>query len=138
MTATSTRAAQVRARVDHPIIDADGHFVEVGPLLHDEIVAYLEESGGAALRDRFLADAARTLGAKSLLVAEHVKRPLASGAYRLDNFGLDSDYDYDPFWAACVDLGVAPVVHSSLQSHRVTRSISSYVYNHVDGLAAAH
>jgi hypothetical protein len=37
-----------------------------------------------------------------------------------------------------VELGVAPVVHSALQHHRVTRSISNYVYNHVNGLAAAH
>jgi hypothetical protein len=53
-------------------------------------------------------------------------------------FGLDSEYDYDPFWSACVELGVAPVVHSALQHHRVTRSISNYVYNHINGLAAAH
>ena len=52
-------------------------------------------------------------------------------------FGLDSEHDYDPFWATCVELGVAPVVHSALQQHRVTRSISNYVYNHVNGLAAA-
>ena len=260
MTATSTTAAQVRAQVDHPIIDADGHFVEVGPLLHDEIVTYLEESAGAALRDRFLAGTARALdtstalanrsdptvreqwrampswwgwqthnlrdratshlpallyerldelgidytilypsmalgyfevtdvelssalcravnranarvfapyrdrctvgamvpmitpaqaiaeaeyavrelGAKSLLISEHVKRPVGVDGYRLDNFGIDSEHDYDPFWARCVELGVAPVVHSSLQSHRVSRSISSYVYNHIDGLSAAH
>jgi len=30
------------------------------------------------------------------------------------------------------------VFHSSLQSHRVTRSATSYVYNHVGGLAANH
>jgi len=260
MTATSITSAQVRAQVGHPIIDADGHFVEVGPLLHDEIVGHLEEVGGAALRERFLASTARALdtssalgnrsdlsvraqwrsmpswwgwqthnvrdratahlpallyerldelgidftilypsmalgyfettdvelssavcravnranarafapyrdrctvgamvpmntpeqaiaeaeyavrelGARSLLVAEHVRRPVGVDGYRLDNFGIDSDYDYDPFWAKCVELGVAPVVHSSLQSHRVTRSISSYVYNHIDGLSAAH
>jgi predicted TIM-barrel fold metal-dependent hydrolase len=260
MTATGTDAARVREQVDHPIIDADGHFVEVGPLLHDELVTYVEEAGGAVLRDRFLASTARALdtstalatradpsvreqwrampswwgwqtdnvldratahlpallyerldelgidftilypsmalgyfevsdeelssalcravnrynarvfspyrdrctvgamvpmntpaqaiaeaeyavrelGAKSLLVAEHVKRPIPGGGYRLDNFGIDSDHDYDPFWARCVELGVAPVVHSSLQSHRVSRSISSYVYNHIDGLSAAH
>ena len=28
--------------------------------------------------------------------------------------------------------------HSSLQSHRVTRSATSYVYNHIGGLAASH
>jgi hypothetical protein len=63
---------------------------------------------------------------------------VAAGGYRLDMFGLDSEYDYDPLWAACVELGIAPVVHSALQQHRVTRSISNYVYNHVNGLAAAH
>ena len=82
--------------------------------------------------------AVRELGAKSLLISEHVKRPVGADGYRLDNFGIDSEHDYDPFWAKCVELGVAPVVHSSLQSHRVTRSISSYVYNHIDGLSAAH
>ena len=37
MTTTPTQAARVRSLVDHPIIDADGHFVEVGPLLQDEV-----------------------------------------------------------------------------------------------------
>ena len=45
MAMTSTHAARVRDLVGHPIIDADGHFVEVGPLLHDEIVASLEDAG---------------------------------------------------------------------------------------------
>jgi len=26
----------------------------------------------------------------------------------LDTYGIDSQYDYDPFWAKCVELGVAP------------------------------
>ena len=52
-------SAQVRARLDHPIIDADGHFVEMAPILHDEIVATLEELGGAGLRDRYLSGSVR-------------------------------------------------------------------------------
>ena len=71
-------------------------------------------------------------------MAGYARRPIGAGGYRLDMFGLDSEYDYDPLWATCVELGVAPVVHSALQQHRVTRSISNYVYNHVNGLAAAH
>ncbi len=261
MTHTTARdASAIRAGLDHPIVDADGHFVEIGPLLDDEIVAYVEESGGPRLRDAFLRGhvaptdttqnlsdrgdpsvreqwrampswwgwpthdardratghlpallyerldelgidftilypsmslaffeetdeelssalcravnryhvrqfapyrdrctvgalvpmntpeqavdelrhAVRVLGAKSVLIAGHVRRPLDGGGYRLDTFGLDSQYDYDPFWRACTELGVAPVVHSSLQQHRVTRSISNYVYNHIDGLAASH
>jgi predicted TIM-barrel fold metal-dependent hydrolase len=260
MTATMTKAARVRDQVGHPIIDADGHFVEIGPMLDDELLASLEEFGGAGLRDRFLASrtaptdtasnladradpsireqwrampswwgwpthdardratahlpallherldelgidftilypsmslaffeetdeelssalcravnryharvfepyrdrctvgalvpmntpqqavaelefAVRELGLKSALIAGYARRPVGRDAYRLDMFGLDSEYDYDPFWSACVELRVAPVVHSALQHHRVTRSISNYVYNHINGLAAAH
>ncbi len=259
MTATSTEAARVRELVDHPIIDADGHFVEIGPLFHEEVISYVEDTGGAALRERFLTSAAtfdtsssladrsdpsvrerwrampswwgwqtagvrdratahlpallyerldelgidftilypsmalgyfevtdeelssvlcravnrahartfapyrdrctvgalipmntpaqavaeaeyavRELGAKSLLMAGYARRPVGNDGYRLDMFGLDSEYDYDLLWAKCVELGVSPVVHSALQQHRVTRSISNYVYNHVNGLAAAH
>ena len=269
MTAITTKAASVRASVEHPIIDADGHFVEIAPLLNDEVLAYVEETGGAQLRDRFLASgvaptdtssvlatrdasavrdqwrampswwgwptdardratahlprllherldemgidftilypsmalglleipdadvaasvakavnrwigrlyapyadrmavgaivpmhdpdhavavlrhAVGELGFKAIVMTGHARRFLDAGAgdgtgasprpYRLDTFGIDSDHDYDPFWATCVELGVAPVSHSSLQPHRVTRSISSYVYNHVGGLAAGH
>jgi len=259
-TATTTKAAAVRDAVDHPIIDADGHFVEIGPLLDEEILTYVEEAGGASMRERYrasgiaptdtasnLADrsdpsvreqwrampswwgwpthdardratghvpallyerldelgidftvlypsmslaffevadeelssvlcravnryharlfepfrdrctvgalvpmntpehalaeldyAVVMLGMKSVLMAGYARRPVGRDAYRLDMYGVDSDHDYDPFWARCVELGVAPVVHSALQHHRVTRSISNYVYNHINGLAAAH
>ena len=33
----TTRAAEIRAGLAHPIIDADGHFVEVAPIMNDEI-----------------------------------------------------------------------------------------------------
>ncbi len=263
MTSTLT-AAQIRQELGHPIVDADGHFIELGPVMNDEIVSYLEESGGAALRDRFLrspagvldtavfqadrsvpevrtpwhsmpswwgnpvADsydratahvpkllydrldefgidfmlaypswslgmlenpddelrapvlravnryvsrlftaysdrltsaalipmftpaeavaelryAVKELGFKSVVIAGHARRKLTADpqdqAYRLDMFGLDSPYDYDPFWAACCELGISPVTHSSLQSHRPTRSVTNYSYNHIGGLAACH
>src|ERR1700756_1009967 len=54
-----TTAAQVREKVDHPIIDADGHFVEIGPVLEEELVTYLEEAGGRQMRDRYLASWAK-------------------------------------------------------------------------------
>ena len=46
MTPTLT-AAQIRQEIGHPIVDADGHFMELGPIMNDEIVSYLEETGGA-------------------------------------------------------------------------------------------
>jgi predicted TIM-barrel fold metal-dependent hydrolase len=260
---STTTSAAVRAGLDHPVIDADGHFVEIGPLLDDEVVAYIEEVGGPAMRERYLtggvrptdtssvlADRSRAavreqwqampswwgwptrnvhdratshlprllnerldelgidvtilypsmtlafldapdpelaavlcravnryharvfapyarrmivgalvpmhspdlaigvlehavleLGLRTAVISGHTKRPLTAGTpfpYRLDTFGIDSEHDYDPFWAACVELGVAPVSHSAVQYHRVTRSVSSYVYNHIGGLGSAH
>jgi hypothetical protein len=81
------------------------------------------------------------LGFKSVVIAGYARRYLgdpATGHYRLDTFGVDSAEDYDPFWAACVEAGVAPVSHSAHQGHRVSRSTSSYVFNHIGGLATSH
>jgi predicted TIM-barrel fold metal-dependent hydrolase len=265
-----TRAATIRAQLDFPVIDADGHFVELAPLLHDEIVSYAEEMGGAEMREAYLRSAAKPidtstvlrgrdggrvadewrampswwgwqtrntldratmhlprllherlddfgidlailypsaalsfldmadgdlaavlcravnraharlfadyadrllvgalvpmstpeiavagldhavgeLGLRTVVIAGATRRPiprihrenprLDSIAYRLDTYGLDSAHDYDPFWARCVELGVAPVSHSALQYHRVTRSTSNYVFNHIGGLSSSH
>jgi predicted TIM-barrel fold metal-dependent hydrolase len=261
---------ELRENMDHPVVDVDGHFVEMAPVLHDEIVATLEELGGSTLRDRYLegpvrptdtstilagrslggvrdvwsampswwgwpvenvtdratahlpgllherldelgidftvlypsmtlsflevddaelsaalcratnrhharsfgpyADrmtvgalipmhtpeiaiaelryAVEELGYKAAVIAAYARRPIAKlerehgrlspPVYRLDHFGIDSEYDYDPFWQACVDLRVAPAVHSSVQYHDLSRSVSSYVYNHIDGIAKCH
>jgi predicted TIM-barrel fold metal-dependent hydrolase len=253
-------AAEIRDRVGHPIVDADGHFMEFMPLVDDEIVTYLEEEGGAALRDRFLASqsqvmdtavfadrrsdpsivdnwrampswwgnpvsdpfdrataylpqlmnerlgelgidfmliypswtlgfleirddalrapvcraanryvanlfaglrdrfepaalipmhtpeeavaeinfAARELGFKSVVLHGFAHRAVGPGSERLDFFGLDSPFDYDPVWAACVENRLAPAFHSSLQSHHPGRSITNYVHNHVNGIGSAH
>ena len=253
-------AAEVRRRVGHPIVDGDGHFLELMPLVNDEIMSYLEESGGTALADRYqqqvrgpfdtavfqadrsapevvdrwasmpswwgnpVADAheratahlpelmyerldhlgidvmliypswtlglleagdyelrgpacrgvnryisrlfadyadrivpaavipmdtpemavaelryaVQELGMKSVVLAGNVSRPLPAGGFRLDLFGLDSAYDYDPVWAACVEMGVAPAFHSSLQYSHSARSVSSYVFNHIGGIASNH
>ena len=56
----------------------------------------------------------------------------------LDTYGLDSEHDYDPFWAKCVELGVAPVSHSGIIYWRATRSTSSFMYNHLNAIAHAH
>jgi hypothetical protein len=88
------------------------------------------------------------LGMKAAVISAYARRPipklqrehgrLSPAVYRLDHFGLDSDHDYDPFWQTCVDLKVAPAVHSSVQYHDLSRSVSNYVYNHIDGIAKCH
>ena len=256
----ATKAAKVRSTVGHPIIDADGHLVELGPVLEDELLAYLEEAGGRGLRDRYLAGmvkpfdtstalsdrndprvrekwlampswwgwqtrntldratahlprllyerldemgieltllypstvlalldlddvelgaalarganrwlarifrpyrdriavggivpmsnpqtaiaeleyAVTELGMKTVVMTGYARRPIAGNQFRLDTFGLDSEYDYDPLWAKCIELGVAPLSHSSHLHTRPSRSVSNYVYNHIGALAASH
>jgi len=264
MAHAATRASEIRRALGHPIIDADGHFVELAPVVDDAVLTHLESEGGLALVERYRASAAApfdtstvladrgeraqrewlampswwgwqtrntrdratahlprllyerldeigidftilypsttlglidmddpelagpvargvnrwlastiapfadrmavgaivpmctpdtaiavlrdavTLGFRSVVISGYARRWLGDGSgggprpYRLDHFGMDSAYDYDPFWAACVELGVAPVSHSAHQHHRVSRSPSSYVFNHVGGLATSH
>jgi predicted TIM-barrel fold metal-dependent hydrolase len=257
-------AREIHRRLGHPVIDADGHFLELMPLVEDDILAHLEETGGSELRDQYRAHSLRyldtvsfetdrsspkvverwrampswwgnpvtdareratahlprllyerldelgvdlmltypswtlgfmsaadaslrapvcravnrhsagvfapyrdrllpaaiipmatpeeavaeidyavgELGFKLVVLGGHAIRRVGSSgdpaAFRLDVFGIDSAFDYDPVWAACVRNRVAPVFHSSLQANHSARSISNYVFNHIGGIAHAH
>ena len=90
--------------------------------------------------------AVTTKGLKVVCMAGYVHRPLkeaerkfpehAGMATRIDYFALDSEYDYDPVWAKCVELGVAATFHSP-SGFRAGRSISNYTYNHIGSIAQA-
>jgi predicted TIM-barrel fold metal-dependent hydrolase len=79
------------------------------------------------------------LGLKSILLNIGVKRSIVSspGAYYLDTFGLDSPYDYDELWAACVDMHVAAGDHGSSYFWPDRQSVSSFVSNHVGHFGSA-
>jgi predicted TIM-barrel fold metal-dependent hydrolase len=80
-------------------------------------------------------------------VISHVQRPvpqmlrehpeLATQMTYLDLLALDSDYDYDPFWAKCVDLKVAVTTHATGQGWGSRRSVSNYMFNHIGHFGAA-
>ena len=55
----------------------------------------------------------------------------------MDNLCLDSEHDYDPVWAKCVELGVAPTFHSAGMGWGSRTSISNYMYNHIGHFGAA-
>ena len=93
---------------------------------------------------------AASIGLKVMLIPSYVARPIPAIARKypddpmvlreatwLDSFGLDSDYDYDPFWRRCIELGVAVGAHSSGMGFSDRRSISSYVFNHMGHFGAA-
>ena len=54
-----------------------------------------------------------------------------------DVLGIDSPYDYDPVWAKCLELGIAPTFHSSASGQGLRNSPSNFVYNHIGHFAAA-
>ena len=87
------------------------------------------------------------LGMKVAVIAGLVRRPipklqreypaLATAFHRIDTLGIDSDYDYDPFWEKCIELKIAPSAHASRFEWEGQGSISSYVYNHIGAFATA-
>src|ERR1700676_5242648 len=75
------------------------------------------------------------LGLKAVMLAGVVPRRLPGleehrAARWIDAIGHDSLYDYDPVWAACERLGVAPTFHASGQGWGTRMSTTNYAYNH--------
>ncbi len=88
----------------------------------------------------------KQLGLKALMFSSLVRRPIAAAlkngvtnryATWLDTLGLDSQYDYDPVWAKCVELKVTPTFHTASQGVGARASVSNFVYNHIGHFAAA-
>jgi predicted TIM-barrel fold metal-dependent hydrolase len=252
----SSDAAQLRARLNHPVIDSDGHWVEFGPQLND----YLKRIGGskaldgfkarptevwhltiplherrerrldqpiwwgmptrntldratamlpkllyqrladfgfdfvvlypsAGLRTPFIPDAelrqltcrafntfsaelfaeykdrltpaavipmhtpqeaieeldyaVNKLGLKVAMMASLIRRPIRSNQPNprynewLEMLGLDSEYDYDPVWRKCAELGIAPSFHSVSKGVGTRVSPSNGVYNHIGHFGVA-
>ena len=77
------------------------------------------------------------LGLKAFMFGGPVQRPYPGQdpstrvARWVDTLGPDSPYDYDPVWARCVELGVAPTFHSAATGWGSRTSTTSYVWNHI-------
>jgi predicted TIM-barrel fold metal-dependent hydrolase len=92
--------------------------------------------------------AVKQLGYKVAMLGSLMDRPVeAAGkiegeaarfAVYQDVIGLDSEYDYDPVWAKCLELGVAPSFHSGHRRAGLRSSPSNFVYNHIGHFAAAN
>jgi predicted TIM-barrel fold metal-dependent hydrolase len=86
------------------------------------------------------------LGLKALMFSSLLRRSIEAAqkdgvansyATWLDTLGLDSQYDYDPVWAKCVELKVTPTFHTASQGVGTRASLSNFVYNHIGHFAAA-
>ncbi|MBO0727757.1 MAG: amidohydrolase family protein [Acidimicrobiaceae bacterium] len=86
-----------------------------------------------------------SLGLKAALIPSFIWRPIPAFAdapaeyrtrlQRIDNYGLDSAYDYDSFWAKAVELNVPISCHSS--GFRFTDHCSPSNYSYAAGHFAA-
>ena len=85
------------------------------------------------------------LGLKAAVIAGDVLRPvprfarehpeLADQVLYEDCFGLDSPLDYDPVWAKCIELGIAPTSHSGPIGWGSRACVTRHQYNQVGGFA---
>jgi hypothetical protein len=90
-----------------------------------------------------LEHAVHVLGLKAIMIPAGVWRPIPALQRRcpeaypdagwFDTYALDSEYDYDPFWAKCVTLKVAVTSHVGVVPGYpwVGRSVTNASYNHV-------
>jgi predicted TIM-barrel fold metal-dependent hydrolase len=89
------------------------------------------------------------LGFKAAMIPHFIDRPIAAIArehpelarevHWIDCYGIDSAYDYDPFWAKCVELKVALGAHTGGVSRAWGnhRSISNHQFNMIGAFADA-
>ena len=68
---------QIRSRLDHPVIDGDGHWVEFDPVFGER----MRKVGGDLAADGFLAAMQTTRDALSMSVAERQRRRIAQPAF---------------------------------------------------------
>lgn len=87
----------------------------------------------------------KKLGLKAIVMGSLIRRPIPAyaqnGGHRTavwyDVLALDSEYDYDPVWRKCVELGLAPTFHSAGRGLGLRMSPSNFTYNHIGHFASA-
>jgi predicted TIM-barrel fold metal-dependent hydrolase len=126
-----TDARTLHARLDHPIIDADGHWIEYGPVMKEEF----RRIGGAAAVEAFEVASQRIPNSLRMSLAERRRRRIGQEAFwsspsenvrdratamlpklmyeRLDDLGIDF----------CVVYPTAGLSYHRMQDTRLRRAI---------------
>ena len=80
------------------------------------------------------------LGLKAVVMTVIVPRdrhPNGDSRPWIDTLGVDSQYDYDPVWRRCAELGVVPSFHGIGFGWGTRESRKSYMINHIGSFASA-
>ena len=70
-------ARTLRSRLNHPVIDADGHWIEYNPVMREEF----RRIGGAAAEEAFVLAASRVPSSLKLSLAERQRRRVGQEAF---------------------------------------------------------
>jgi predicted TIM-barrel fold metal-dependent hydrolase len=91
--------------------------------------------------------ASKQLGLRVIMMGCLIRRPIPAlvedhpEASRFvewyDVIGIDSIHDYDPVWAKCRELKIAPSFHNGARSILLRNSPSNFCYNHIGHFASA-
>ena len=139
MSSQKSHAQQIRQSLKHPIIDADGHWLEFGPVIAEQ----LEKHGGKIAVDGFRAFNGRVARALGESGEERKRKRIAQEAFwavptkntldratellprllyeRLDEFGIDFSVLYPT-------SGLGVPFHPDAETRRVTsRAFNSFI-----------
>jgi hypothetical protein len=91
--------------------------------------------------------ASKQLGLRVIMMGGLIRRPIpalveehpeaAKFVEWYDVIGIDSEHDYDPVWAKCRELRIAPSFHNGARSILLRNSPSNFCYNHIGHFASA-
>jgi predicted TIM-barrel fold metal-dependent hydrolase len=91
--------------------------------------------------------ASKQLGLRVIMMGGLIRRPIPALVQEhpeaskfvewYDVIGIDSDHDYDPVWAKCRELKIAPSFHNGARSILLRNSPSNFCYNHIGHFASA-
>ena len=146
-------AAQIRSRLDHPVIDGDGHWVEFDPVFSER----MRKVGGDKAADGFNAAMKTTQDALSMSVAERRRRRVAQPGFwtrqagntldratammprllyeRLDEFGTDFAIIYPTAGLRVPRIGDDATRRAVVRAHNIVTA--DYFRNLSDRLTPA-
>src|SRR5437762_66555 len=137
---SATRRAVVRA---HNIVTAD-YFRKLGDRMTPAAIIPMHHPDEAVEELEFVT---KQLGSKVGMFGSGMSRRVPAtpqsdpDGNRLAGYyavlAIDGEYDYEPVWEKCEELGIAPTFHSSGSNQGLRNSPSNFVYNHIGHFAAA-
>src|SRR5882757_11139236 len=136
----ATRRAVIRA---YNIVSAE-YFSGLGDRLTPAAIIPMHTPDEAIAELEFVT---KQLGSKVGMFGSNMARKVPAAAANdpdtarfavwYDVLGIDSEYDYDPVWAKCVELGIAPTFHSASLNQGLRLSPTNFCYSHIGHFAAA-